>query len=354
MGEEEEDNEDYIYLKYKGMTEKIEVPEDYKELLKVFLKTFDEDNKAKFEFYSYDKNNKGRKIIYKDNEYSNFSYFQEREIIYIEEITPQSEDEDEEEVLEGNNKPIDIEKEQYNENEKEKLENEIKILKQMNDELLNKSMIALKHKKEFKSKNEEKDKIINNIDNEFNEKEKKLRDELQSEFDEYKKSFVKENNLSKLVKEKNKEIENLKNDVNEEEKEIKDIKSQIKEKDNLIKRHSREKEEKIQKNEKSDNIYSNNKEKYENKWDELKKTKEINKKNSRRNSLILYINKEEEEELKLALIKNKEKEKIIKNKKKNVLSIIYTIMSFSSFTLIRALGISPPSFLCFVFPKYSK
>ena len=93
---------------------------------------------------------------------------------------------------------------------------------------------------------------------------------MKSDFDEYKENFEKENNVSKLIEKKNKEIEIFKNDINESEKELIDIKSHIKEKDNLIERLLTEKEKNIKKNEELDNIYSINKEKYENIIAELK------------------------------------------------------------------------------------
>ena len=94
MGEEEDEN-DYIFLEYKRFRKKIEVQDDYQGLLNAFLEAFEENRYKQFNFFYHD--SKNRKIIFQNNQYSNYSYFLEKGVIFVEEISPQNQDEDEEE-----------------------------------------------------------------------------------------------------------------------------------------------------------------------------------------------------------------------------------------------------------------
>jgi hypothetical protein len=56
MSQDENENTEII-LSYNGKEEKIDIPEDYDDLLNDFMEKFYEDRNKDFKFYYFDKNN---------------------------------------------------------------------------------------------------------------------------------------------------------------------------------------------------------------------------------------------------------------------------------------------------------
>ena len=120
MSDSDSDREEKkLKLEYNNIPKEIDIPDNSRELLKSFIKVYEENENKKFELSFIDKyDNNKKKIIDENNKYYP-SDFENMDKVFIKEIKTVEKD-DEEEVIEEK-KEENIEEEKNNADEKDKI-----------------------------------------------------------------------------------------------------------------------------------------------------------------------------------------------------------------------------------------